>query len=107
MHFTTCSARPLSAKYGLKLCWANDEGGDTCTCSSNGFEEIKKLGRNSLGPSTEGRQDSDECHKLADVTFSRLVDSTDADDHLDCGNQDGSAVALGVAALAALVGLQL
>lgn len=62
-----------------------------CECE-NRYIDIPKLGRNSLGPITEGKKkpDSDLCHKLMKITASRLVNSSGAKDehgkvtNIDC-----------------------
>eukprot|EP00419_Tripos_fusus_P059899 CAMPEP_0172907938 /NCGR_PEP_ID=MMETSP1075-20121228/179790_1 /TAXON_ID=2916 /ORGANISM="Ceratium fusus, Strain PA161109" /LENGTH=219 /DNA_ID=CAMNT_0013765633 /DNA_START=28 /DNA_END=684 /DNA_ORIENTATION=- len=71
-----------------------------CDCGSTTYKDIRKLGRNSLGPNTIGRvkPDSDLCHRLIEATSSRLVLSTGATDssnkvtHRDC---NGSIAELG------------
>jgi len=59
--------------YTIDLCW--DEAGDgeeQCKCQ-NHYANIPKLGKNSMGPPSDGLVDSDECHNLDGKTPSRLL----------------------------------
>lgn len=63
--------------YTIDLCWGEnkDDPEETCKCK-NHYTKIPKLGRNGLGPNTEGVMDSTNCHKLKRVTSSQLVVTT-------------------------------
>jgi len=68
----------VTLKYTIDLCWGKDEDDEeeSCKCD-NHFTKIPRLGKNSLGPfSSPDVVDSDRCHKLKQVTSSRLINST-------------------------------
>jgi len=84
-------------KYTIDLCWGADDD-DKCKCA-NHFTGIPRLGKNSFGPATPGREkpDSDFCHKLQRITSSRLTNSTgvnmdgdESDQNRDCSDPDGA-----------------
>lgn len=86
--------------YTIDLCWGEgeEEGStkdDRCNCEYH-FPNIRRLGKNSLGPPTEGREspDSDRCHKLLRITSSRLVNSTGMmtgdEENLLCNDPDSA-----------------
>eukprot|EP00928_Gymnodinium_smaydae_P003767 TRINITY_DN11333_c0_g2_i2.p1 TRINITY_DN11333_c0_g2~~TRINITY_DN11333_c0_g2_i2.p1 ORF type:complete len:364 (-),score=45.85 TRINITY_DN11333_c0_g2_i2:20-1057(-) len=67
------------ANYTIDLCWGTlrTADADPCSCRSDHdghFESIPRFGPGGLGPSSApGVEDSERCHKLVEVTASRLV----------------------------------
>lgn len=66
-----------STRYTIDLCWGEQaDPEESCNCE-NHYENVPRLGKNSLGPPTsEGAKDSNACHKLMKITSSKLVSST-------------------------------